>query len=291
VPPPTLRIPLVAVAFVFAVIALALVALAPHRRAAPPPLNRNVVSSLWSVPVDGGAPRTLLRDPHHQDAFPLYRRDGTLLFARPTLSSAALFSLRAGHVTRLRALPVFAPPAYSPALDELALPRGRTIAAETLDGRVARRLARVPSTTIPSWSADGTTLVYSQTVRTPANRYQSALIVVRSGRARVLPVRAAATELAVSPAGDRVLFVLGRRLMLLDLATRRRRVVARGGSWPAWSPNGRTVAFCDRRGVVLLDLRTGRRTRGPAQAAGAAFSPDGRSLVYVRLYAAQSMPK
>jgi len=276
VPSPTLRVPLLAAACVLVGVGFALVALGPDRRAAPPALGRNVVSSLWSVPVDGGPPRLLLRDPHHQDAFPLYRRDGSLLFARPTsLSTTALFSLRAGRVTRLRALPVFAPLAYSPALDELALPHGRTIAAETLDVRVIRRLARVPATTIPSWSGDGTTLAYSRTVRTPVNRYQNELIVVRSGRTRVLPVGASATELAVSPTGDRVLFVLARRRMLLDLATRRR-----------------TVAFGDiRGGLVLLDLRTGRRWRGPARTGSVTFSPDGRALVYVRLYAAQSMPK
>ena len=254
-------------------------------------VGAHVTTEVWSVPVDGGRARLVLRDRGHQDAFPVYRNDGSLLFVRPTsLTTTALFSLRGGHVTRLRRLPVFAPLAYSPALDELALPRGRTLQAETPNGRVVRTLARVSATTIPAWSADGTTLVYSHVVRTPVNRYQPELVVVRGGRTRIVPVGFVGS-IAVSPTGDRVVFELARRLVLLDLVTGRRRVLAGNVSSPVWSPDGRTVAAGDARGILLVDVRTGRRRRGPAKAAGVSFAPDGRALVYTRLYAAQSMPK
>jgi hypothetical protein len=111
----------------------------------------------------------------------------------------------------------------------------------------------------------------------------------RPGRA--IPVEGSAGLLSLAPAGDRLLFTMGRKLYLLDLVSRRRRVVADDGSFSAWSPDGHTIAYSGPDGLVVLDLAGGRRRRVASRGAFASFSADGRTLVYVTLKLAQSIPK
>jgi hypothetical protein len=240
-------------------LATAAVGVVAGRRAQtePPALNPNVVSSIWSVPVAGGRPRLVLRDRRHQDAFPAARPDGSILFVRPTsIATTALFAVRSGQAPRrLRSLPDFAPLAYSPARDELALADGSTLFAET------------------------------------PNPYRNELVVVRGGRSHAIPVEGSAGGLALAPHGDRLLFAIGRRLYLLHLGSGERRVVAPDGGSAAWSPDGRTIALGDAHGLRTLDLATGRGRRIAWRGAYASFSADGATLVYVTLKLAQSMPK
>src|SRR4051812_1554612 len=80
----------------------------PDAAPRPPSLNRNVVASFWSVPITGGRPRLLFRTRGWQDAFPTYRRDGSILFVRPNETGQAVFARTTrGAVRRLRPLPTF----------------------------------------------------------------------------------------------------------------------------------------------------------------------------------------
>lgn len=244
----------------------------------------DVVSTIWSAPVAGGKPRLLLRDAGHQDAFPAWRRDGSILVTRATsLGETALVSLRRdGRVRELRRLPVFSPLQYSAKRDALALTRGTKLVAETPTGKRLGVLALVPRSSVVAWSADGRSVAF------PGTRD---VVVVRDSARRAYPVPGAPSGLALSPSGDRILFESARRLLLLDTSSGSSRVVAPRGFGASWSPDGRTIAFSDDRGVVFLDLVTNRRTRGPAHAALVSFAPDGRSVVYARVNDAQSIPK
>jgi Tol biopolymer transport system component len=286
---PLLRWPLLAAvaALVTGWIGFALLR-APEPLQAPPPLNRNVVSSIWSIPVAGGRPQLVSRARGWQDSFPTYRRDGSILFVRWTSSTTVelLMTNLEGRVQRLRSLPVFTQLVYSPATDEIALARGSTIVAESLAGDRRRVLAHLGSDRrVPVWSADGTSIAFSRQVRSRTGTYHPELVVIRSGRERVYPLPSGSPgPVAFSPHGDQLLFGWGLQLFLLDTHTGRRRLFANGNaSHAAWSPDGHTIAYLDDDGLVTKDVRTNRRrvlVRRPNATYGA-FSPDGRSLVYV----------
>jgi WD40-like Beta Propeller Repeat len=266
-----------------------LLVLRSDRQTAPPALSRDVVSSLWSVPVGGGRPQLVLRDPGWQDSFLVYRRDGTILFERPTaLGTTALYSLvPGGRPQRLRNLTMFTALAYSAARDELAVLHGREIVAETVSGRTTAVLAHVGrlGSSSPAWSADASTVAFSRQVHTASNPYQEELVIVRGGHERRFRLAGSAAPLALSPHGDRLAFAWGMSLYLLDVETGRKHLLANRGSYlAAWSPDGRSVAFDDSHGLVALDLVSGRRRLLAARgAAGAAFAPDSRSVLYVTL--------
>jgi Tol biopolymer transport system component len=278
---------LVATTVVVGAASFGLLSVGSHRDPAPPPLNRGIVTRIWSVPVAGGRPTLLLRDRGAQDGFPFYRRGGrSILFVRPTsLTTSSLFLLApGGRPRRLRDLPVFARVGYEPAADRLAVVRGDRVVLETVAGRRVRVLVSRGSLgppSLPVWSADGRTIAFARVVRTRSNPYQQQIVVRRGGRTRVFPVWGTPSELAVSPHGGRIALDRYRGLALLDVRTGRMRLLVRGGSSPTWSPDGRTLAYRDVRGLVALDLRTGRRRRLVPKALYPTFAPDGRSILYI----------
>jgi Tol biopolymer transport system component len=267
---------------VVAAVLLGFAVLRPDREPQAPP-TPHVVSSFWTVPVTGGRPRLLFRD-RGQDTFPTYRRGGrSILFARPTsLGSTALFSATlGGEVQRLRALPVFAKLAYSPATDEIAVKRGSAIVAANLTSGRTRVLAQTGHEQCCSvWSADGSTLAFGRLGDQPE------LVLVRGKEQRVFHFAAGApSPLALSPRGDRLLFSWGRQLFLLNTHTGRRRLFTTAGSnSAAWSPDGSAILYYDRDGLVARNLRTNRRSvilpKPNVAVGGASFSPDGKTVVY-----------
>jgi TolB protein len=75
------------------------------------------------------------------------------------------------------------------------------------------------------------------------------------------------TESAVSPAGDRMVYISdaqgGLRLVIQDLASGQTRILGSGGNYgsPAWSPDGKMLAFTKQAGgtfsIGYLNLETG----------------------------------
>jgi TolB protein len=94
---------------------------------------------------------------------------------------------------------------------------------------------------------------------------------------------------AWSPDGRRVAYVRherGASLLVLDLATRRTRMIHRGREIadPAWSPDGRIIAFADW--YLWLVARDGRRARvllrDDNPISSPTWSPDGRRIAFAK---------
>ncbi len=84
-------------------------------------------------------------------------------------------------------------------------------------------------------------------------------------------------------------YALRDELVVLDLRTNTRRVVARDGSSPAWLPDGRRLLFAGLTHLSLLDTQTARVDRlAPVPRSFdqwgriLALSADGKMLVYVQ---------
>jgi Tol biopolymer transport system component len=276
------------VAACLAVAAFALVESRSVRQPSPPPYpNPALASSIWKVPVSGGRRRLLLGGRGWQDSEPIVLPDGkTILFERPTsLSTVGLFMLRPGrHPLWLRNLPLFGRLGYSSGRGQFAWQRGQKIVAETIQGRPAGVLAHIRGSgwSVPVWSADGNTLAYAQTIRTPANPYQGEIVIKRRAGTRHFQLAGSAGPLAFSPSGDQLVFSWGRSLYILDTRTGERRLLANNaGSYAAWSPDGRTIAYGDPTGLVALDLPTNRRRLVYPKGAAPTFTPDSKHLIFI----------
>jgi TolB protein len=133
----------------------------------------------------------------------------------------------------------------APAAAELAFQRGGWIYLGRADGTVVRRLVRGAG---PSWSPDGTQLVYSDRDRL--------YVVGADGRGRRLLARSGFGA-AWSADGRRIAFVSRRtgrpEIHVIGADGRNaRRVTRRTAGWqeaysPAWSPDGRLLAFSSTR--------------------------------------------
>jgi hypothetical protein len=251
--------------------------------------HRRSAGTAAAEPERGGVvlvrARLVFRTRGWQDTFPTYRRDGSILFVRPTPFDQALFiTTPGGAVRRLRALPVFTQLVYSPTTDEIVVWRDSALYAESLSGK-RRRLLAEGQVGGAAWSADGSTFAFGRQVGNGKSAYRPEQVVVRDRREQVFRLKASSpTPLALSPHGDRLLFSWGQQLFLLDTRTGRRRLFADGSSgYGVWSPDGRTIAYFDDDGLVTRNVRTNRRTvLIPRPRAGwGAFSLDGRSFLYV----------
>jgi eukaryotic-like serine/threonine-protein kinase len=84
-------------------------------------------------------------------------------------------------------------------------------------------------------------------------------------------------------------YALRDDLVVLDLRTNTRRVVARHGSSPSWLPDGRRLLYAGLTHLMLLDTQTGREERllpvprlYDQWGRTVALSADGKTLVYVQ---------
>jgi eukaryotic-like serine/threonine-protein kinase len=141
----------------------------------------------------------------------------------------------------------------------------------------------------PVWSPDGTQVA-------AAFDEEVAVLDLSASPARTLARFDADIDLrpfSWSPDGRRIAgaarYALRDDLIVLDLQTRTRRVVARDGSSPAWLPDGRRLLFAGLTHLSLLDTQTGRVDRLiPVPRAYdqwgriVALSADGKTLVYVQ---------
>jgi eukaryotic-like serine/threonine-protein kinase len=119
----------------------------------------------------------------------------------------------------------------------------------------------------PRWSPDGSALVFDQQSRTDSTLW---LVRRRPDRTweppQVLLVRGAASLAAWSPDGRSVSFSGDSGLMVMDVATRGTRLLARAdlGLMSAWSADGRTVYWArsvDGRFVIKAVPSAGGRSR------------------------------
>ena len=157
---------------------------------------------------------------------------------------------------------------------------GYGIAVVRENGRSVRMLTRNARDAAPSWSPDGTRLLFSR------GRFLYTLRL--DGRPARRLTRGDATR-AWSPDGKRIAFTRAGLLFVIGTDGAGPRQLTRTGrsSQPAWSPDGRLIAFV-RNGALLVLRPDGSapRTifRGGTAYAGSAnapvWSPDGTRIAF-----------
>jgi hypothetical protein len=264
-----------------------------HDRSSLPPMFAGT-TSVYAVPLAGGAPRRVLRL-HGQWAFPVVEPGGrSLLLERPTFPGTLLWRvpLDGSAKTRLGALPVFAQVGFDDDRSEYAAWGTDGVAVRRLDGSRVRSFP--PSNTLVSWNGDY--LAGEQQSRPASTGWRLDIHVIRSDGTKAwskrMPFPAAAV--AVARDGRRVAAV---RMHLLELVTpRSRRVLARdAGGFPApvWTPDDRSLVYFASGGrLVVQDVATGdRRVLVRGRYFEPAVSPDGRTVYVLGLKDAVSIPK
>jgi serine/threonine protein kinase/Tol biopolymer transport system component len=260
------------------------------------------------------ATRAQLTDQPGTEYFPSLAPDGrSFVYAGRAEGSWDLFLQRVGGRNATPLTPDTpsdeSQPAFSPSGDRIAFRSTREPAGiyvmEATGENVRLVIAEGHH---PSWSPDGTEIVYSTVGRdlpTTRTTVPSALWVVslETGAKRLL-TRADATQPSWSPHGQRVAYwFMPPNVGRSDIAT----IPSGGGeavvvtrdaatNWnPVWSPDGKFLYFAsDRRGDmsfwrVRIDEETGE-VRGEPEAVGTpstfnrhlSFSRDGRRLLYVQ---------
>lgn len=149
----------------------------------------------------------------------------------------------------------------------------------------------------PSWSADGSAILYYVEVE---GGYRLMRIDLAGGEPRpLLADGATGFRPLLSPAGDRLLFDRfggdppNHDLFVVDLASGEESRLTRHPGYDSdarWSPDGQRIVFhSDREAsesfhiqiyVMTADGRTTRLTSGPARNGYPAWSPDGSRIVY-----------
>jgi Tol biopolymer transport system component len=157
------------------------------------------------------------------------------------------------------------------------------------DGTGLRRLTRrLPEINSPRWSPNGQRIAF---VRDTPNRWSpKAPIYLIQADGSGLHIVARGQGPRWSPDGRRLLFDLSGRIIVLEIASGRRRVIGRG-SLPVWSPDGKQIAFMrytydqgDVDGSKLLTMRADGSDvrvivgRGPKALYNPEWSPDGRTI-------------
>jgi Tol biopolymer transport system component len=181
-------------------------------------------------------------------------------------------------------------------------PDGRRIAFETprgiyiigRDGSSLVRVLRGGQFSFPAWAPDGRRLAVVRSGRDLATAIEVVGIDGR-GQRRLLPpdpprsdpswdpLAASETEPAWSPDGLEVVFQAGvDKIVVANIETGRRRVIATGRFEPAWSPNGRLIALeSDTGGLWVVNADGSGEGRLLAETgADASWAPDSRRLVF-----------
>ena len=258
--------------------------------------------TLLSVPAAGGRPSVIVRDAGAYFNQPCWRADGSLTARLERAKSGPRIGIfRAGAAPRWRRLEEYALGAdFAP---------GCKVVAETFygfeddpefDGGIliressGKEIMRVKSHRWPegetlAWSTDGTRLAVVMYER--GHNTETLRVVDIPSRRVIARVKGAESPTvhpgAFSPDGGSLVYEDGALLRILDVATRKSRVLAgdRDGRRlraPAWSPKGdRIAAVNDGGGIELIDPALGYGPTIPASTVwteSLAWSPDGATL-------------
>jgi TolB protein len=233
-------------------------------------------------------------------------RQGRIVFERSIGDQADLFSLRAdgsGRIRLTRTPGYESEPSWGPNGRRIVAAAAPGLVELTPGGRLVRRLRLHGSLIQPRWSPDGRRIAYlalrCDTVS--VDPVCADLWVVRpDGTAhRRLSLEGVDTTqnygwlYSWAPGGQRIVFVSPKGLVVVDVDTGAKRLLAltRGvlAQDPSWSPDGRWIIFTrQRKAFAGSDLYAvspdGRRAHAIVRArdvARPAWSPDGRLVAYL----------
>jgi Tol biopolymer transport system component len=157
------------------------------------------------------------------------------------------------------------------------------------DGSGLRRLTNGQVADLyPSWSPDGSRIVFQRSVRPRA--WDVYVVRADGSGLRRLTRTDSASEPAWSPDGRTIAYVTETGLFLMNAdGTGRHLLTARiGGRYPvhspAWSPDGRAIAYANRGGQIFVINADGTGERRVSRGLSLwcpAWSPDGRKLAFV----------
>lgn len=209
-------------------------------------------------------------------AFASSRRFGGLFVVRP--DGTGLRRIFHGNASN---------PDWSPDGRRIAFQGSNGIYLIARAGGRPRRILRGSRFSLPAWAPDGRTIAvvkWENDQSTAIYAFESAGKHLR----RLSPPRTgdviagSETEPAWAPGGRRIAFQRGNgRIVVMDIASGRRRVIAVGSDEPAWSPDGTTIAF-ESNGALWSTSADGERDRHLLTSNGgdASWAPDSRSLVF-----------
>ena len=231
---------------------------------------------------------------------------GRIVFERSIDDQADLFSVRAdgsGRVRLTRTPGYESEPSWGPNGRRIVAAAGPGLVELSASGRLVRRLRLSGSLIQPRWSPDGRRIAYLA-LRCEAVSVDPAcadLWVVRPDGTvhRRLSLEGVDTTqnygwlYSWAPGGQRIVFVSQHGLVVVDVDTGAKRLLAptRGvlAQDPSWSPDGRWIAFSrQRKAFSGSDLYAvspdGRHAHALVRApdvARPAWSPDGRMVAYL----------
>ncbi len=257
--------------------------------------------TILSVPVAGGGPSVLGRDPGAYFDTPCRRADGAVLTHAEREKGRRYGIFRPGAAPRwLRVEGEVVGAAFAPGCDVVAEVHYAFDDDPQYDGGILIRktggkaIMRVKSRQWPegvtlAWSRDGNRLAVVMNER---GRVEETLRVIDVPKRRVIARQKAVDSITVwpeafSPDGGALVYEDGSRLRVLDVTTRKSRVLAGGADGrlrtaPAWSPKGdRIAAVNDGGGIELLDPALGYGPTIPTaevETESLAWSPDGATL-------------
>ena len=142
------------------------------------------------------------------------------------------------------------------------------IASSALDGSDYKRLTKSENIdSYPSWSADGTRIVFvSESIPTSgADRERSIFTMSKDGSDRHLVVRGNRPgtyflQPEWSPDGRFIVFRDGKKIFVVDAdGVGEPQLLGTGRGGPAWSPDGRWIALTDEDDVLMSDGITRER--------------------------------
>jgi hypothetical protein len=175
-------------------------------------------------------------------------------------------------------------PAYSPTGDHLLVDAGDRIAILESDGSDFRLLPQQTANDgAPAWAPDGERFVFTGVAEGAS---EPDLYVYNLARDRSRRLTTTGGTAPAWSSRNRIVYVSGGRLALIDPDGSRRRLLTRkNGLAPNWSPHGTKIAFVRKGRLYLIGAdgsgprRVGGR-RTSFEAEDVTWSPDGRFLAY-----------
>jgi hypothetical protein len=203
---------------------------------------------VWSLPLEGGAPR----------------RVGTALYFANPMWSPDRKLLAAGTLGEPRAIAIY----------DLAGQRVRTIA----------RIRGVGGVSPPSWGGPNVAFVR---MTHPASGWHLDVEVWRAkgGLVWSMPLAYPNGSVTLAPDGRRMALLQVHRLQLLTRHSRRLLATDASQMQPVWTPDGRSLVYFDlKQRLLVQDVATGsRRVLATGTIAEPSLSPDGKT-VYVAAF-------